>query len=190
MLPEVLFVACGIFYCGARAHGISCPMACGILVLWLKIEPTSPALEGTFLTTELPGKSLLRLTSKLDLAAFLEHVSSYLSTCSSRCQSATDLAKSLISSSLEIWTKIYWVSQEGIGEYEIYNVMKIWGRLTFYIVYIGWHHWLNGHKFEQTPGDGEGQGSLACCSPRGHKESNTTERLNNNNNNNMLINQK
>ena len=29
----------------------------------------------------------------------------------------------------------------------------------------GWHHWLNGHEFEQTPGDSEGQGSLACCSP-------------------------
>ena len=29
----------------------------------------------------------------------------------------------------------------------------------------GWHHQLNGHEFEQTPGDGEGQGSLACCSP-------------------------
>ena len=34
---------------------------------------------------------------------------------------------------------------------------------------VGWHHQLNGHEFEQTPGDG-GQGSLACCSPWGHKE--------------------
>ena len=34
----------------------------------------------------------------------------------------------------------------------------------------GWHHWLNGHEFEQAPGDGDGQGSLACCSPLGHKE--------------------
>ena len=33
---------------------------------------------------------------------------------------------------------------------------------------VGWHHRLNGHGFEQTPGDGEGHGSLACCSPRGH----------------------
>ena len=33
------------------------------------------------------------------------------------------------------------------------------------------HQWLNGHEFEQTPGDSEGQGSLACCSPWGHKES-------------------
>ena len=40
---------------------------------------------------------------------------------------------------------------------------------------VGWHHPLNGHEFEQTPGDSEGQGSLACCSPWGHKESDTTE---------------
>ena len=34
---------------------------------------------------------------------------------------------------------------------------------------VRWHHWLNRHEFEQAPGDGEGQGSLACCSPWGHK---------------------
>ena len=45
---------------------------------------------------------------------------------------------------------------------------------------VGWHHRLNGHEFEQTLGDDEGQGSLACCSPWGQKESDTTERLNNN----------
>ena len=45
--------------------------------------------------------------------------------------------------------------------------------------WAGWHHQLNGHEFEQTPGVGEGQGSLACCSPRGHKELDTSERLNN-----------
>ena len=43
---------------------------------------------------------------------------------------------------------------------------------------VGWHHQLNGHEFEQTPGDGGGQGSLACCSPWGPKESDTTELLN------------
>ena len=43
---------------------------------------------------------------------------------------------------------------------------------------VGWHHQLNGHEFVQTLGDGEGQGSLACCSPWGHKESDMTERLN------------
>ena len=44
---------------------------------------------------------------------------------------------------------------------------------------VGWHHQLNGHKFEETPGDSKGQGSLACYSPRGCKESDTTEQLNN-----------
>ena len=45
---------------------------------------------------------------------------------------------------------------------------------------VGGHHQLNGHEFEQTPEDCEGQGSLACCSPWGHKESDMTEQLNNN----------
>ena len=45
---------------------------------------------------------------------------------------------------------------------------------------VGCHHWLDGHDFEQAPGDGEGQGSLACCSPWGHKELNMTEQLKNN----------
>ena len=44
---------------------------------------------------------------------------------------------------------------------------------------VGWQHWLDGHEFEQAPGDGEGQGSLVCCSPWGCKESDTSERLNN-----------
>ena len=43
---------------------------------------------------------------------------------------------------------------------------------------VGWYHWLNGHEFEQTPGDGEGQGSLMCCRPWGRKESDVTEWLN------------
>ena len=42
----------------------------------------------------------------------------------------------------------------------------------------GWHHWLNGHEFEQAPGIGDGQGSLACCSPWGRKEWDATEWLN------------
>ena len=40
---------------------------------------------------------------------------------------------------------------------------------------VGWHHWLNGHEFERAPEDGEGQGSLSCCSSWGCKESDTTE---------------
>ena len=45
---------------------------------------------------------------------------------------------------------------------------------------VGWHHQLNGHEFEQAPRNGEGWGSLVCCSPWDHKELNTTEQLNNN----------
>ena len=42
---------------------------------------------------------------------------------------------------------------------------------------VAWHHWFNGHEFEQILGDGEGQRSLACCSPWGHNELDTTEQL-------------
>ena len=43
---------------------------------------------------------------------------------------------------------------------------------------VGWHHRLDGHEFEQAPGVGDGQGSLACCGSWGRKESDTAERLN------------
>ena len=43
---------------------------------------------------------------------------------------------------------------------------------------VGWHHRFDGHEFEQALGAGDGQGGLACCSPWGHKESDTTEWLN------------
>ena len=43
---------------------------------------------------------------------------------------------------------------------------------------VGWYHQLSGHEFEQAPGVGDGQGSLACCSPWGRTESNMTEQLN------------
>ena len=43
---------------------------------------------------------------------------------------------------------------------------------------VGWHHRLDGHEFEHVPGVGDGQGSLACCSPWGHKELETAEQMN------------
>ena len=49
------------------------------------------------------------------------------------------------------------------------------------------YHRLNGHEFEQTLGDSEGQGSLACCSPWGHKELDMTKQLNNNNKTGIYI---
>ena len=51
---------------------------------------------------------------------------------------------------------------------------------------VGWHHRLNRHGFEQTLEDGEGQGSLVCCSPWGCKELDISEQLNNNNKLNTL----
>ena len=57
---------------------------------------------------------------------------------------------------------------------------KDWGREekgTTEDEMVGWHHWQDGHEFEQTPGVGDGQGGLVCCSPWGHKELDTTERL-------------
>ena len=42
---------------------------------------------------------------------------------------------------------------------------------------VGWHHRRDGHEFEQAPGVGDGQGSLECCSPWGHKDAYTTEQL-------------
>ena len=51
---------------------------------------------------------------------------------------------------------------------------------------VGCHHQLSGHEFEQALGDGEGQGSMLCCSPWGCKELDTTEQLNNNKNNKVM----
>ena len=67
-----------------------------------------------------------------------------------------------------------------IGKYP--DAGKDWGQEkgTTEDEMVGWHHWLDGHEFEQTLGDGERQGSLVCCSPCGHKESDIAERLNNN----------
>ena len=55
---------------------------------------------------------------------------------------------------------------------------------------VGWHHRLNGHDFEQTLGNGEGQGSLACCNPWGCKELDMAERLNNNKRLQLILNVK
>ena len=52
---------------------------------------------------------------------------------------------------------------------------------------VGWHHQLDGHEFEQTPVDSEVQGSLVCCGPWGHKESDTTSQLSNGNKMQVII---
>ena len=53
---------------------------------------------------------------------------------------------------------------------------------------VGWHHRLDGREFEQAPRVGDGQGVLVCCSPWGHKESDTTEQLNNNDRGHLIPN--
>ena len=52
---------------------------------------------------------------------------------------------------------------------------------------VGWNHQLDGQEFEQTLGDGKGQGALVCCSPWGCEESDRTDRLNNNNKNRVIF---
>ena len=65
------------------------------------------------------------------------------------------------------------------ASYQIYlNLWNLLQKGTTEDEMVGWHHRLNGHEFEQAPGVGDGQGSLACCSPWGRKESDMTERLN------------
>ena len=86
----------------------------------------------------------------------------------------------------------YWeLLQEGhtninVTEFKLYNLQQ--GILLLYqllenksVTAVMHHRWLNGYEFEQTLGADEGQGSPVCCSPWGHKESDTTEQLHNSN---------
>ena len=69
----------------------------------------------------------------------------------------------------------------GVDSLEKTNAGRDWGQEEKGMAedeMAGWHYWLDGHEFEWTPGVGDGQGSLACCDSRGHKESDTTEQLN------------
>ena len=63
-----------------------------------------------------------------------------------------------------------------------FSWQEYWSGLPFPppVIMVRYHHQLNEHEFEQTPGDSEGQGSLVCCNPWGHKEADVTELLNNN----------
>ena len=82
------------------------------------------------------------------------------------------------------WKKSYDKPRQRIKKPEVITAGKDEGKEekgTTEDEMVGWHHWLNGHKFEQALGDGEGQGSLPCCSPRGHKEPDMTEWRNDSN---------
>ena len=65
-----------------------------------------------------------------------------------------------------------------MGEKPQLNTFPVKELSTASLMSVFKHHRLNGHEFEQAPGVGDGQGSLACCGPGGRKESDTTERLN------------
>ena len=103
---------------------------------------------------------------------------------------------------LFVWTQKQFI--HGSGEQKPFYVFQKWGALIYHLMQmaislkkkkqktdagkdwgqeekgitedeiVGWHHWLKGHKFEQTSGDSEGHGSLACCNPWGCKELDTT----------------
>ena len=82
---------------------------------------------------------------------------------------------------LEAETPIRWspdVKNRLIKKTLMLGKIKGRGRRGWQDETVGWHHWLDGHGFEQAPGIGDGQESLACCSPRSHKELDMTERLN------------
>ena len=89
-----------------------------------------------------------------------------------------DWCWSWISSTLAIWCKepTYWKRPDSRKDWRQEEKGMTEDEM------VGWHHGFNGHEFEQIPGDIKGQGSLACCSPWGHKELDTTEWLNNNSN--------
>ena len=91
----------------------------------------------------------------------------YLITISTNPASPMNI-KSFIS--ISIWRSLF-ISIWLIGKDP--DAVKDWGQEEGGATedrMVGRHHWFNGHEFEQILGDGEGQGSLVCCSPRGHKE--------------------
>jgi len=82
---------------------------------------------------------------------------------------------------LEAETPIRWspdVKNRLVKKTLMLGKIKCRGRRGWQDETVGWHHWLDVHEFEQAPGIGDGQESLARCSPRGHKELDMTERLN------------
>ena len=83
----------------------------------------------------------------------------------------------------EAETPILWSPDKSWLIWKAPDAGKDWGQKEKWMTedeMVRWHHWPNGHVFEQTPGDSGEQGSLACCGPWGHKELDTTGRLNNN----------
>ena len=73
-----------------------------------------------------------------------------------------------------LWTYSFFLSPSIMCSWYVFHTVKMTEDEM-----VGWHYQLNEPEFEQTLGDGEGQGRLACCGPWGCRESDTTEQLNN-----------
>ena len=80
----------------------------------------------------------------------------------------------LISYKVKEFRKCFWIWGRGIKEPDAGEDWRQEEKGMTDDEMAGWHHQLNGHEIEQTLGDGEGQGSLACCRPWGHEESDVT----------------
>ena len=139
-----------------------------MLVPWPGIGSTSPALEGGFLTTGPPGKF-----PQIKV----------LKSSESGHEPAMNWTKT--ESPGGNWAACcgWWPPCVVLGGEGAFPTLR---KGTTEDEMVGWHHWLGGHEFERAPGVGEGQGSLACCSPCGCKESDMTERLNWTEGSNML----
>ena len=81
---------------------------------------------------------------------------------------------------MKLFTSFY-IGMRRVGSLEKTDAGRDWGTEEKGMTedeMAGWHHWLHGRESEWTPGDGDGQGGLACCDSWGRKELDTTERLN------------
>ena len=122
------------------------------------MKPTSSALPGRFFTTEPPGK--LNMVPRV---ASPKGNNPWTFTGRTDVEAEAPIlwppvAKILLIGKYPDSGKDSGQEEKGMTEDEM----------------VGWHHRLNGHEFEQALGDCEGQGSLVCCSPWGHKESDMT----------------
>ena len=116
------------------------------------IEPRSPALQANSLWSESPGKPTALVCMWYHWPSLWKNEVKYFGHLRQRVDSLekTDAVKD------------WWWKEKGMTEDEM----------------VGWHPWFNGLEFEQTPEDGERQGSLVCYSPWGHKELDTNWQLN------------
>ena len=185
-----------LHYCFCLMFWLLGREACGILAPWPGVEPESLTWEGKVLTTGPTGKSRLswfhiqgnwgweRINlPKLELWCWRRLLRVPWTARRSNQFILKEISPEYSSEGLMLRLKLQYFD----------HLMKNWligkdpdtgkdwrqeEKGTAEDKMVGWHHWLNGHEFEQALGVGEGQGSLVCCSPWGLKESDMTEWLN------------